>query len=234
MKPNDTALRKRTQISKANRTMFIWIAASSALVGFAIVIAIFLGQKLVFNEKVLIEKNKTISVLNADNKVVGDLKTQVQVLDTNTDLASVKARDSDQTIQVILDALPSDANSLALGASLQNKLLAGVAGLTINSLQVDPVVGIESLTSSTGTVISTSQSTGGTAPESQITFRFAVSGSPEALKQALTNLERSIRTIDITNIQIETQGTSQIMTVQGRAFYEPAKNVALYDKVVKP
>ena len=133
MKPNDTALRKRTQISKANRTMFIWIAASSALVGFAIVIAIFLGQKLVFNEKVLIENNKTISVLNADNKVVGDLKTQVQVLDTNTDLASVKASDSDQTIQVILDALPSDANSLALGASLQNKLLAGVAGLKLLS-----------------------------------------------------------------------------------------------------
>lgn len=234
MKPNDTALRKRTQISKANRTMFIWIAASSALVGFAIVIAIFLGQKLVFNEKILIEKNKTISVLNADNKVVGDLKTQVQVLDTNTDLASVKARDSDQTIQVILDALPSDANSLALGASLQNKLLAGVAGLTIDSLQVDPVVGIESLTSSTGTVISTSKSTSGIASESQITFRFAVSGNPDALKQALTNLERSIRTIDITNLQIENQGSTQIMTVQGRAFYEPAKNVALYDKVVKP
>ncbi|MDB5159783.1 MAG: uncharacterized protein JWO99_46 [Candidatus Saccharibacteria bacterium] len=234
MKPNDTALRKRTQISKANRTMFIWIAAASALVGFAIVIAIFLGQKLVFNEKVLLQKNKTISVLNADNKVVADLKTQVQVLDTNTDLASVKANDSDQTIQVILDALPSDANSLALGASLQNKLLAGVAGLTIESLQVDPVVGIESLTSSTGSAIPTSTAGTGTASESQITFRFAVSGNPDALKQALTNLERSIRTIDITNLQIENQGASQIMTVQGRAFYEPAKNVVLYDKVVKP
>jgi hypothetical protein len=233
MKPNDTALRKRTQISKANRTMFIWIAAASALVGFAIVIAVFLGQKLVFNEKVLLQKNKTISVLNADNKVVADLKTQVQVLDTNTDLASVKANDSDQTIQVILDALPSDANSLALGASLQNKLLAGVAGLTIQSLQVDPVVGIESLTSSTGSAIPTSTATG-TVSESQITFRFAVSGNPDALKQALTNLERSIRTIDITNLQIENQGSSQIMTVQGRAFYEPAKNVVLYDKVVKP
>ena len=233
MKPNDTALRKRTQISKANRTMFIWIAASSALVGFAIVIAIFLGQKLVFNEKVLLQKNKTISVLNADNKVVGDLKTQVQVLDTNTDLASVKANDTDQTIQVILDALPSDANSLALGASLQNKLLAGVPGLTINSLQVDPVVGIESLTSSSG-ASQPSPVGAAIANESQITFRFAVSGNADALKQALTNLERSIRTIDITNLQIENQGSSQIMTVQGRAFYEPAKNVVLYDKVVKP
>jgi len=50
MKPNDTALRKRTQISQANRTMFLWIAGASALVGFALVASIFLGQKLLFNE----------------------------------------------------------------------------------------------------------------------------------------------------------------------------------------
>ena len=70
MKPNDTALRKRTQISKANRTMFLWIAGASALVGFAVVTSIFLGQQLLFNEKVLLEKNKTVSTLNANNKIV--------------------------------------------------------------------------------------------------------------------------------------------------------------------
>jgi len=228
MKPNDTALRKRTQISKASRTMFIWIAAASALVAFAVVAAFFLTQKLIFNEKVLGEKNKTISVLNANNKVVDELQTQVRVLDTNDDLAKVKANESDQAIQVILDALPSDANSLALGASLQNKLLAGVEGLTIDSLQVNPVIGVESLSSS-GEV---SDTTGTTANE--ITFRFVVTGSQEALQKALTNLERSIRTIDIMSLKIENQGAAQTMTVEGRAFYEPAKDVKLYSKVVKP
>lgn len=231
MKPNDTALRKRTQISKANRTMFIWIAASSALVGFAIVISIFLGQKLVFNEKVLIAKNKTVSVLNANNKIVDDLKTNVRVLDTNTDLAKVKANPSDQTIQVILDALPSDANSPALGASLQSKLLAGIPGLTLISLQVDPVQGIESLSTNATTV---SGDTSTVTTDNEITFRFSVSGNQDSLLQALTNLERSIRTIDVTNLQIQNQGSSQVMTVQGRAFYEPAKTITLYDKVVKP
>lgn len=231
MKPNDIALRKRTQISKANRMMFIWIAIASALVSFALVASVFLGQKLVFNEKVLLEKNKTISTLDKDNKVVPDLESAVRVLDTNTDLAAVKANDSDQAIQVILDALPSDANSLALGASLQNKLLAGVAGLTIESLQVDPVQGVETLLDGTVVDASTAVVTG---TENQITFNFSVSGNADALKQALTNLERSIRTIDITNLQIENQGNTQIMTVQARAFYEPVKTVNLYDKVVKP
>jgi hypothetical protein len=231
MKPNDTALRKRTQISKANRTMFLWIAGASALVGFAVVASIFLGQKLLFNEKVLLAKNKTVSTLNANNKVVADLKTNVRVLDTNSDLAKVKANDSDQTIQVILDALPSDANSLALGASLQSKLLAGIPGLTLVSLQVDPVQGIESLTD-TGVVSGSDTTTTGT--ENQITFQFSVTGNQDSLLKALTNLEHSIRTIDITRLQIENQGSTQVMTVQGRAFYEPAKTITLYDKVVKP
>jgi hypothetical protein len=230
MKPNDTALRKRTQISKANHMMFIWIAIASALVSFALVTSIFLGQKLVFNEKVLLEKNRTISTLEKNNKAVPDLESAVRVLDTNTDLAAVKAKDTDQTIQVILDALPSDANSLALGASLQNKLLAGVAGLTIQSLQVDPVQGLETLTD--GSVVSAGSNALPT--DNQITFNFSVSGNADALRQALTNLERSIRTIDITNLHIENQGTTQIMTVQARAFYEPVKTVSLHDKVVKP
>lgn len=231
MKPNDTALRKRTQISKANRTMFLWIAGASALVGFAVVASIFLAQKLYFNEKVLLAKNKTVSTLNANNKVVSELQSQVRALDANGDLAKVKAADSDQSIQVILDALPSDANSPALGASLQTRLLADIPGLTLISLQVDPVQGIESLADA-GVESGAVEGTGGTA--NQITFQFSVSGNQDALLQALTKLERSIRTIDITRLQIENQGAAQVMTIQGRAFYEPAKNVTLYDKVVKP
>jgi len=231
MGPKDTALRKRTQISKANKVMFIWVAAASALVSFALITSFFLGQKLIFNEKVLAEKSKTVATLNQNNKVVSDLETQVRVLDTNTDLASVKANESDQTIQVILDALPSDANSLALGASLQNKLLAGIQGLTIETLQVDPVQGVESL-SDTGDVQDASAT--GASTDNIVTFSFSVSGNQDQLKQVLTNLERSIRTITITRLQIENEGTTQVMTVQAKAFYEPVKNVTLYNKVVKP
>jgi len=230
MKPTNTAFRKRTQISKANRTMFLWVAGASALVAFAVVGSIFLGQKLVFNEKVLIEKNKTVSTLNANNAAVSELEANVRVLDTDASLLKARAKDTDQAIQVILDALPADANSLALGASLQNKLLAGIPGLTIESLQVDPVVGIESLTDAE-TVVS---GTDATDASNQITFRFSVSGNQTALRQALTNLERSIRTVDVLSLQIENQGSGQLMTVLARAYYEPTKNVVLYDKVVKP
>jgi hypothetical protein len=230
MKPNDVAIRKRTQIAQANRTMFFWIAIASALVGSAIVVSFFLAQKAIFNEKVLIEKQNTVSALDNNNKVAPELEDEIRVLDTNQALISSKANDTDQAIQVILDALPSDGNSLALGASLQNKLLAGITGLTtVQSLRVDPIAGVEALTTDTS-VVDASEGTG----ENEITFQMSVKGSQDAIRAVLQNFERSIRLIKITSLQIETQPDGQLMTVQAKAFYEPSKSIELKDKVINP
>jgi len=224
---NSAAIRKRAQINKANRTMFLWIAISSAIVGSAVVVAFFLGQQLFYNEKILAEKTTTIQTLEANSAVIPELETEIRILDTNEALATSKVNDDDQTVQVILDALPSDANSLALGASLQTKLLTGVEGLRIESLQVDPVVGVES--GGDFAVIDA----GLASSDYQINFQFSVSGDQAALRKVLENLERSIRLIDIQVLRIESQSSNQLMTVQARAFYEPAKILELTDKVVQ-
>lgn len=223
------AFRKRAQIAKANRVMFMWVAGVSVLFGVAAVGTIFLTQMLFFNERVLQEKDRTIAILKQNNGNVKDLEDQVRLLDTNQALIDSKAKPEDQAIQVILDALPSDANSLALGASLQTKLLSGIGGLELISLQVDPVVGLEYLSSSD--VLDSAADSVDT--QGEITFRFSVTGNEAALKQALKNLESSIRTIDITSLKIENQGSKLQLTVQARAFYEPARVVELRDKTVK-
>lgn len=223
---NTAAIRKRAQISKANRTMFIWIALSSAIVGASLVVSFFLFQNLIYNEKVLFAKQETVNTLNTNNANVPELQNQILILDTNQALASVKANEDDQAIQVVLDALPADANSLALGASLQSKLLTGVSGLTVDSLQIDPVVGVESLEN--GRI----ESGAGGVTENIISFRFTVTGSQNALRKVLQNLERSIRQIDLSSMRIESQGKKQTLTVQGKAYYEPARTVELEDKVV--
>lgn len=226
MQPKEAALRKRTQIAKANRMMFAWVAGVSVVVGFAIIGAVFLVQMLMFNERVLQEKSNTVSTLKANNANVEELESQVRVLDLNTALISAKANPDDQTLQVILDALPGEPNSLALGASLQKRLLSGISGLSVNSLQVDSV----SVDEFGGTVVDA-----GTEEQmpNEIGFQFSVSGNTNALRKVLSNLERSIRTIDVTNLRIESQGGEQILSVEGRAFYEPAKTVELREKVVQ-
>lgn len=227
MQPKDAALRKRTQIAKANRMMFGWVAGASVVFGFALVGAIFLVQMLLFNERVLQEKRNTISTLRANIGNVAELESQVRVLDTNQALISSKANPSDQTLQVILDALPAEANSLALGASLQNRLLSGINGLTVNSLQVESTD-----TDSTSNEPATPNSPVVEA-EYVINFSFSVTGNANALRQVLVNLERSIRTIQVLSLRIESQGNQQVLNVEARAFYEPARTVELKDKVVE-
>lgn len=227
MQPKNVAFRKRTQIAKANRTMFIWVACVSVVFGVSLVVIIFLAQILLYNERVIATKNQTISTLTLDNKNVKTLESQIRVLNTNQALIDSKAKTSDQAVQAILDALPSDANSLALGASLQNKLLSGIPGLVIDSLQVDPVAGIESLGEAT-VAVSTSASS-----QHIISFRFSVEGNDEALKTVLQNLEKSIRTINVVSLKIVSQGNSQTLSVEAQAYYEPARVVQLKDITVK-
>lgn len=233
MKPNDAAIRKRTQIAKANRTMFIWIAVASALVGTAVVVSYFLIQNLTYNEKVLLKKTETDRVVTENNKAVPKLSDAIRVLDTSQALAITKANSTDQAIQVILDALPADANSLALGSSLQNKLLVGIDGLTtLESLQVDPVQGVEATDASTSTIDASENAAAQSLGVSTITFQFAVKGSQAALQKVLENLQRSIRTINVTSVRIENEGSVNRMTVLGQAFYLPATTLKLEQKAV--
>lgn len=227
---NEVALRKRSQIAQANRTMFIWIALASALIGIAAVVSIFLGQKLVYNERVLAAKLETVSTLDSNLAVVDNLKSEIQALDANSALLSVKANDSDQALQVVLDALPSDANSLALGSSLQNKLLTGVDGdYSLKTLEVKPVDGLETMTS--GTTVDAAAA--GEPLDNKIRFSFSIEGDQAALRQILQNLERSIRTIVVTRLGLNTEAGLLTMNVEGYAFYQPGKTIELKEVPIK-
>ena len=235
MEAKDIAVRKRTQIARANRTMFLWIAVASALIGVAVVVGIFLFQQLVYNEKVLTAKQTTASNLKANNAAIDQLKQEILVLDTNIDLAKVKANETDKALQVVLDALPYEPNTLALGASLQHKLLIGIPGLQpIESLTILPVATAEDQMAappSTTTPVTPTETTA--SGDNSIEFSFKITGTQPALQQLLSNLERSIRTIKVIKVNFEVQQNGEIMAdVTAHAFYEPTRTIELTKKVV--
>lgn len=230
--PTNVAVRKRAQIAKESRTMFVWVAVASVLVGFAVVASIFLARMLLFNEKVLQVKQQTIANLQTDNDAITPLENKVRALDANEALISAKANSSDETLQVVLDALPSTANSLALGSSLQNKLL-NISGVTLDSLQVDPVSGVETSSDASTANTTSTTSDNSISDSNTITFTFSVTGSDSDLQKVLSNLEKSIRTIDVVSVKIESQsGGQETMTIQALAFYEPTKTLKLTNEVV--
>lgn len=228
MEKKTPAIRKRQQITKANRTMFLWVAAASVVVGFSLVMAIFLWQKISFGEKVLAEKSKTLATLTQDLERIPALRDNIRLLETNTSLKETRLKDDDRAVQSVLDALPADANSTALGSSLQSKLLAGVSGVTLDAIKVDPVIGVET---SESTVVGTD------AGQNKINFTFTVSvasSNPDGLRDVLLRLERSIRAINVTSLTIEQQGTRLVMSAAGHAYYQPAQVIELKEKVVRP
>ncbi len=208
------AVRKKQKIQDSNRAMFLWVAGASVVVGFAAVACWFLWQQTDFKLKVIAEKESTANILRANNKAIGTLRDDIRVLQTNSALAAAQTADDENAVQVVLDALPADANSLALGASLQKKLLAGIAGLEVDSLTVDPVDG----------TIDTSN---------QISFTLTVSsGDANDLQELLSRFEHSIRVIDIDNMKVDRSSEGYTLSLTAHAYYEPAKNIELTDKKV--
>lgn len=230
----DVALRKRQQISKANRTMFLWVAIASALIGFAAVVSYFMIQRIIFNQEVIGTQEDSLEVIKKNNDSVDAIKSKVRVLNTNETLIALRSNEQDEPAQVILDALPANPNSAALGASLQSEKLVGRPGVTIESMTVTPIQGVED-TAVDGAVSEDASIIGNDFPKIVFTFGISVpQEQADVLRGVLKDIERSIRAINIVSVKIESQGTKLIMNVEGEAYYEPAVSLDLTDKVVKP
>lgn len=202
------AMKKRQIIANSNRTMFVWVAIMSAVVGIAIVLGYFLVQQILFQYKVTAKLDDTSRTLSNNKNAASELIENVRVLETNAALNSSKAQPEEKALQVILDALPADANTLALGASLQQRLLAGVDGITIDSISVEP---------------KSAKSSGETLP---FTVRVR-SASANSLKELLSRFERSIRVLDVSSLELERSESYYTMTIEARAYYKEAKVIEL-------
>lgn len=217
----DIAIRKRQQIDSSKKTMFVFVAGAAFIAGVSLVVAFFLVQQIIFHGKVWGIKQQTISTLDKNLTAVDELKSKIRVLETNSALNSVKINDDSNALQSVLDALPDNANSDALGASLQNKFIGSVDGLTLENLSVDSIGSMDD---------SSSEPVDG----SVITFTMSVSGSADKLKDLLMRFERSIRVIDIVSSDLQANDNSLVLNIQGQAYFEPAQVIELESKVVKP
>ena len=219
--------RKRQQIAKSNRTMFLWVAGASVIVAFAVVGSIFLVKQLVFNQKIIFEKTATADVLNKNIVTAKKLNKTVNSLRANRSLSSVpSSAQKSNNLDKILDALPYEGDWVGLGSSLQSTLLSGIA---VDSLSVDSTTG-EGNTS--GIDLSSLEQVGNTEP---ISFSFKVSGSDAELKTLLARLNNSIRPIKVISMKLESGGPNRIdANIQAITYYQPKKVFELKEKTVKP
>lgn len=225
---NTQALRKRQQIENAGKNMFLWVAGAAAIFGICLVLAISLFERISFRQEIIGQKNDTVGNLESNIETAETLKDEIRVLNTNAALLATPRLDGTEPLSVILDALPSTANSSALGASLQQKLL-NETGVTVESLTVEPISGVEDGDGDS----SSSASNGDTVINFQFTISVA-SGQAGQLQNALRRLEKSIRTIDLSTVSIEQQGSKITLIAEGQAYYQPGTKVELKDETCRP
>lgn len=221
---NQVAEGKRRGIARSNKAMFLWIAGISAIVGVCLVLSIFLINQLAFHGKVVARQVDTLSTISKNKTTLVDLRNNLRAKDANTRLNALKATSDEKGLQVILDALPSSENSLALGASLQEKIAGQIPGLAVESL----TLGAE--------VATLAESTGSTVQDvSQVPFAMNIVASDSAsLQSFLQRLESSIRTVDIDQFSLEKNSTEFRLSLLGHAYYKPAKALQLNTETVRP
>ena len=217
--PRLTGLKKRQQIELAGRNMFAWVVVAAVAVSFCLATGQYLFSKWQYNNKVLGAKYTASDTLAQNIVNAKQLKQEVDALVANANLALVKTDPADSNLKSVLDALPTVPDTAALATSLQQAILSR-SGVTIESITVPP---------------ETSQPVDGAdKPTPQaITFSFVVSGSFSKIQAMVKDLERTIRPIQVTGINLTGTDANLRANIEATTYYQPSKTVNATEEVVQ-
>lgn len=245
-----TGIKKRQQITNTRKQVFTWVALAAALVVICLVVGWNLMQRINYQNKVNRDVGKTAQTMHDNVEAVDKLIKNVNALKANAALSLPNLKADDSTVfQVVIDALPTEDDSVALSSSLQNKILSK-SGVTIEQINVDTT---ES-DSSSGSSSSSSSSSSGSSSSSDsgssrsgvskaddiqfpvakpITFRVSLVGSFDSVKSALQDIESTIRPITITKLTIDGSDDKLNATIEAQTYYSSKVNFKLGKKEIQ-
>lgn len=220
-----TGLTKRQQLKKTNQNIFIWVTVAAVVLAFSIVALQFLIRQGLFNGKIIGEQQKTSRALDQSIKNFDGLKRNVDGLLADTKLSSLRANPNDNSLQVVLDALPTSGDPTSFSNSLYNKILSR-QGVTINAVTVGALDGAVDPNAAPVAV-----ATEGAQP---LPFDVSFVGNAEQLRNTLLDMEKTIRPIVVRQMNIAVGEGFVEVTAQGETYYLPKSTVKLGEKQIKP
>ncbi len=227
-----TGVRKRQQITNANKQVMIWVASAAAIITICAMVSFNLVQHILYQSKVIGEKNKTEKTIKDSVAAVPGLKNNINALQTNSNLLALKADSADSAFNVVIDALPTEDDSTALGSSLQNKILLN-SGVVLSAFTTTSSTTAQSSSTTSSSAKTASKSV--SAPAAQtLLFSFTIDGNYDAIQQALKDIEKTIRPIIITSIKIQGTDDKLKAVVSATTYYATKASYALGSKDILP
>ena len=193
-------LSKREQVARAGSTVFISVAISAVIVMFSVVSMRFLWQQKSYNSRVIVAKTEARDGLSSNLENIGKLSQQFGELNTS----------QTTNAKTILHALPPTYDYAALASSIDS--IAALSGVQSNTN-----IG-EDISESALDFATTSQPV-------EIPLSLDVSGSYDAIRVYIENLEKSIRPVHIQSLTYSgTNGNLQLL-IEAKTFYQPARSL---------
>ena len=241
------AISKYSAMAKARQTVFIAVAVASMIVAVVGVSVYFIAQNILFNFKVIDEQNRSLSSLDASKNniaVVEEAAKGLQAkMEADADIKSMVAGGEGSVLRLIVDALPTEPNSVSVGQSLEKDILSGLP-VELGAINVDPVSRDVILDDSTSVVADDSEDSYAEDQVSNrvqsIDFSFSVSIKADDsgslplnhFTTILQRMEKSIRAFRVESYRVEYEVGGATMTIVGKAYYMPSTGLTLKNKTV--
>lgn len=217
--PRLTGLKKRQQIEIAGRVMFVWVAVAASALSFCAATGQYLFVRWQHNNSVMVAKQKAADTLASNIDNAKNLIKEVDGLVADSALGEVKTNPQDPNTKSVLDALPTTFDPAALATSLQQVILSK-SGVAIDSISVPQELDVQSDDSKK-------------AVPQEMSFSFIISGSYENIKKALADIERTIRPINITSLNLAGSDNNLRAAVEATTYYQPPKSVEVGEESIK-
>lgn len=216
---------KQVQINKANVRMLVAISVAVFIVVFCAVATKSLVSRQMYQSRVIESREKARDQLAANIDSAQELsrsygnfvKLVPNVIGGSP--AGTGERDGDNA-KIVLDALPSAYDFPALTSSIEK-------------LAQNQLLSIESITGTDDEINQKGQTASIPSPV-EMPFSVTVNGSYQGINNLILEFEKSIRPFKIGKFVFTgTEGGEVSLTVDGKSYYQPAKNLEVKKEVVK-
>jgi len=232
---------KQLKIDKANSTIVIILAVCSFVFVFSLVATKALISQYAYQNRVTNARQTTANQLTKDKQAAVSLLSSYNTFTSGTTniIGGTTTGTSNQdgtNTKIILDALPDKYDFPALVTSIQN-LISG-QGVQINSITGTDTGGGATSTTTLPTTTTPAVPTTPTTSTSAVApipipFSFAVIGSYSSIQSVLTNIQKSIRPIQILTLNLNGSDAQLTMTVTAQTYYMPSTGLNITSEIVK-